>query len=626
MAYIKQIKDSSNVVHDIDAKKWDGHLFSEITDLVHGVVDTYVIPATKSSTTGYAAVVGASTTQVSTTISILKGLVSNPPSNDFDKFGVGDVVLMGATSDGTKNFDRWISNISGTGDSAVVTLDVLETEVQEHHHTFGVSKSKAITGVNITTNTTANVATVGTAVTNVLTGESGDYVTSVNYSTNASDKVTLDDNLAIEEGTSTEGVGHKHTITAHSHSVKFKPSSMVSQTVSAYTSLTSADYTPHSHSIVSVAGAFESDSASAITYVYDKKSTNTFVKSVKDATSTTATGNATPGTNEVALTTSTQVSTDAVGDIVKTTSAGEHTHSVTTTTTENVVKTVSLQVSVVTSVSHNITAPTVAANVVTSVTTTDKTFVTSANLTGTTTFVNNVTVDDSGILSFGAASVGISNSTDSIKGVSTITSTTQSAGSTSISYARAKQTYTSGTVGASGTAAKAGAHQHGFSHTHAIAKHKHTVDSHTHTYYKTIVSETDAAITALSTKTYTPHKHTNISAAGVQTNDSTPITYVTGGSTTNVVQNMKNTDQSCTVGNNTTGIETDTKYYKLTGDVKFPGLTMGTKTISTKSIIPAVDSGEKAIKSITFTSSSFVTDIVEGDGIKTSVNIGGTPS
>ncbi len=618
MAYIKQIKDSAGSIHDIDAKKWDGHLFSEITDLVHGVVDTYVIPETKSSISGYSDIVGSSTHQVTTTIGVLKGLVSNPPSNDFDKFGVGDVVLMGATSDGTKNFDRWISNVSGTGDAAVVTLDVLETEVQEHYHTFGVSKSKALTGVSATTNTTANVAKVGTAVTNVLTGESGSYVTSVNYSTNASDKVTLEDNLAIAEGTSTEGVGHKHTIAAHNHSVKFKPSSMVSQTVSAYTSLTSADYTPHSHSVVSVAGAFESDSASAITYVYDKKSTDTFVKSVKDATSTTATGGATPGTNEVALTTSTQVSTDTVGDIVKTTSAGGHTHTATTTVTTSVVTAATVQTSVVTSVSWSVTKPTVQTSVVTSVSwSVTKPTVQTSVVTGWS-----CSVDASGILSFGVTSGSQSEGSTTISA----TSGSQSAGSTTIKASRASQSRTYGTPTVTTTLSEDGAHQHGFSHTHSIDKHKHTVDSHTHTYYKTIVSETASAITALSTKTYTPHKHTNISAAGVQTNDSTPITYVTGGSTTSVVQNMKTSDQSCTVGNNTAGLETDSKYYKLTGDVKFPGLTMGTKTISTKSIIPAADSGEKAIKAITFTSSNFVTGIVEGDDIKTSVNKGGTPS
>ena len=67
------------------AEKWDGHTFSEVENLIHGVVDTYVIPETKSSSTGYGTVVGATTTQVSTTVGTLKGLVSNPPTPNLSK-------------------------------------------------------------------------------------------------------------------------------------------------------------------------------------------------------------------------------------------------------------------------------------------------------------------------------------------------------------------------------------------------------------------------------------------------------------------------------------------------------------------------------------------------------------
>lgn len=579
---IRQIKTSDSVVYTIDAPLWEGRRFSEIESMIHGVVDTYVIPAQTNGTGDYKDVVESAKAQVSISTNGLNTLTS---SNTNNTYKVGDVILMGATSDGKNNFDRWVSKVEGD----TIYLDVLETQVATHHHTIGVSysNSNALTGISTSSNTTYDIATVGSTVEKVLTGESGSYVTSIDYSDKESDIVTLEDDLVIAIATSENGVGHKHSIAAHSHSVKFKPSSMVSQNVSAYTSLSSANYTPHKHSVVSVAGAFESDSSSAFTYVYDKESTDSFIKTLTDASSTTDTGGATPDTNEVGLETTTQTSTDVVGDIVKTQSAGGHTHTATTTVTTSVVVSATVQSSVMTSVSWSITKPTVQASVVTS-------------------WVATVE-SETGILSFEAPRAS------------------QSAGSTTIKASRASQSRTYGTPTITTTISENGAHQHGFSHTHTIADHKHTVDSHTHTYYKTVASATGSAITALSTTTYTPHKHTNISAAGVQTDDSEAvITYVTGGDTTDVVQNMKNTEQSCTVENNTAALETDTKYYKITGEVKFPGLTVGTKTIGNTSITPAVDTGETAIRSITFTSSNFITGVslVSGEN-KTSPNIGG---
>jgi hypothetical protein len=579
---IRQIKTSDSVVYTIDAPLWEGRRFSEIESMIHGVVDTYVIPAQTDGTEDYKAVVESANAQVSISTNGLNTLTS---SNTNNTYKVGDVILMGATSDGTNNFDRWVSKVEGD----TIYLDVLETQVATHHHTIGVSYSNgnALTGISTSSNTTYDIATVGSTVEKVLTGESGSYVTSIDYSDKEADIVTLEDDLAIATATSENGVGHKHSIAAHSHTVKFKPSSMVSQNVSAYTSLTSANYTPHKHSVVSVAGAFESDSSSAFTYVYDKESTDSFIKTLTDASSTTDTGGATPDTNEVGLETTTQTSTDVVGDIVKTQSAGGHTHTATTTVTTSVVVSATVQSSVMTSVSWSITKPTVQSSVVTS-------------------WVATVE-SETGILSFEAPRAS------------------QSAGSTTIKASRASQSRSYGTPTITTTISEDGAHQHGFSHTHTIADHKHTVDSHTHTYYKTVASATGSAITALSTATYTPHKHTNISAAGVQTDDSeAAITYVTGGDTTEVVQNMKNTEQSCTVENNTAALETDTKYYKITGEVKFPGLTVGTKTIGNTSITPAVDTGETAIRSITFTSSNFITGVslVSGNN-KTSPNIGG---
>ena len=98
--------------------------------------------------------------------------------------------------------------------------------------------------------------------------------------------------------------------------------------------------------------------------------------------------------------------------------------------------------------------------------------------------------------------------------------------------------------------------------------------------------------------------------------------YLTGGSTTDVVRNLKDAEQSYTSTSSTPG--TDTKYYKLSGDITFPGLTLGKKTLSTTTVTPAVAGTEKAIKSITYGSSSnFVTGVTVDNSGKTSPNVGG---
>ena len=158
MAVIKQIKATNDSTpYDIDAKYWDGHQFSEITNLVHGVVDTYVIPAQTgtSATSDYKAIVESSAAQVTTTTAKL-GVLTGTPAASWDKFGVGDIVLMGATSDGKVNFDRWISSVDDSGN---VTLDVLETQVATHYHTFpthtlSTTSAKVLTSVKINTTTT----------------------------------------------------------------------------------------------------------------------------------------------------------------------------------------------------------------------------------------------------------------------------------------------------------------------------------------------------------------------------------------------------------------------------------------------------------------------------------------
>ena len=595
--------------HLIDAEYLGGHTFAEIESMVHGVVDTYVIPSSKKGTSGYESIVESAVNPINDVSKVtLDSLVKNKPS-DNEKYKVGDIILMEETSDGKKIFDRWISGVSEDGNT--ITLSILETQVATHHHKITTTSNKALTSIE-PTYTSNTVAKAGTTVNNVLTGDTGAYVTNVTYKTEGSDKGghTLD----VSSATSTDdgAVGHSHNIDAHTHSVKFKPSSMVSQTASAYTSLTSANYTPHTHSVVSVAGAFENDSA--ITYADGNGTTATFVKSVKDATTTTDTGSTSTstGSNTVGLSTTTQTSSDEVGDIVSTTSSGTHTHTATTTVTTSVVVSATVAASVVTSVSFSKgTLPTVAGSVITSVS------LSSSNVDVVGSWSASVVVDeqnpDNGVLIFNCTpTTAIDTAT------LTYTSASQSKGSLpSINAPRSAQSRTYGTPTFTTTISESGEHQHGFSHVHAIPEHTHSVNSHTHTYYKTVVSETENAYTVLSTKTHTPHKHTNISAAGVSVNDSEPIKYVTGGDTTSVVRNMKTSDQSCTVVS--TSLTTDSKYYRLVGDITFPGLDVATKTLTGVSITPAVDTKESAVKSITTTSDSFIYSVTE----KTSANIGG---
>ena len=606
---IKQIKIGDDL-YDIDATKWGGHKFTELSSLIYGGAETFVIPLSKSSASGYADIVNSTKTTLSTTKTILNGLMADGQANGGYK--LGDVILIEATSDGNKVFDRWISAVEGDN----VTLSVLETQVATHHHTVGVttSKAKALTGPTHTTTTNA-IPTVGSTKT-VLTGTSGEVITSVTYD---GDGVNT---LAIATATSDSadgGVGHSHTVNSHNHTVKFTPSTLVSQNVSAYTSLSSANYTPHTHTNATVAGAHVD--GSNITYVTGG-STGSFIKTLTDSSAVNTGDRAlTTNVNVDGLSTSTQASTDTVGSTVLTLSSGSHTHTVTTTTTESVITSVSLAGNVITSAKLNYTAPTVQASVITSVTYTSTRAVSSVNLTGTKTFFSSCSVDTAGVLSFETGTVAVSYDTTYV--VTTVHPTTksQSAGSTSLSVSSVSQNYTSDVVSASGSAASAGAHQHGFSHTHAIPAHTHGVAAHNHTYVKTVASTTGNAYISLTTNTYTPHTHTNVTVAGAHV-DGTAIKYITGGTTTDVVRNLKSVEQSYTSTNSAPG--TDKQYYKLSGNITFPGLTLGKKTLSTTTVTPAVAGDEKPIKSITYTSSNnFVTGVTVNNSGKTSTNIGG---
>jgi alkaline phosphatase len=133
---------------------------------------------------------------------------------------------------------------------------------------------------------------------------------------------------------------------------------------------------------------------------------------------------------------------------------------------------------------------------------------------------------------------------------------------------------------------------------------------------KSVTDATGIAYTSLNTSSYTPHSHGSVSVIANATNGS-EFTYVTGGSKTSVVVDLKGDSQSFTT--TSSSATTDTKYVRLTGDITFPGLTVSTKTLSTTTVTPAVAGTEKPLASISFTTGDFVTNVSD----KTSVNVGG---
>ena len=595
---IKQIKDSAGVAHDLDAKLWDGHSYSELTSMVHGVVDTYVIAAQTagSETDAYKAVVQSTAAQCSTTESNLNILTGASSTNTYK---VGDIVLMGATSTGTHTFDRWVSKISGT----TVYLDVLETQVATHTHNVTTGSAKALTGVSATNSTTANVAKVGSAV-SVVTSGTGVVVTGVAYNGTGSNTMKI-------ESVSSGGVGHSHTVNGHTHSITLGQTALVSQKANAFTSLVSVSLTPHTHgNNVNVAGT--PSNSTSFKYV-SGGSTATFIKTLKDSDDIAT------GENTTATSTGEQTLTTKEASTTTTGANGGHNHTLSSAQTDTLVTGATVAEKVITNVTiANNTS--VAANVVTSVTKVSKTVVTSAALTGVKTFVSTITVDASGVLSFNTASVGISAPTETVSCVNSITSATQSTGAPTLTLSYASQSVTTGKVAVSGTTTSVASHTHSFSHTHSIDSHTHSIAAHTHTYKKSVTDGTGNAYTSLTSANYTPHTHgNNVSVAGSRT-DGTAITVVTSGTTTQVVRNLV-TDKAFT--STSSAPETNEKQYKLSGDITCPALSVtlvSTHTLlSRDSITPADDGGAKAITSITFTSANFINSVTK----KTSTNNGG---
>lgn len=614
---IRQIKDSNNVVYTIDAPLWEGHRFSEVQSMVHGVVDTYVIPAQSNAADGsdYKKVVETSDAQVSIAKNKLNTLTSTT-----NAYKVGDIILMGATSDGKVNFDRWVSKVSGTGDSAIVYLDVLETQVATHHHTISTSSAKALTSVTPSA-TTINMATTG-ANTTVVTGKNAadvtsgwDFLTSVSYADDDEIEFTT------SSTSSSTNVGHAHTVNSHNHSVTIGNSNLVSSRVSAYTSLTSVNRTLHDHNTdATVAGSTTNDSTP--TTIVTGGGKTTVITSLTDSEQTTGENAAGSRTlnNNAGLTTVAQTSDDAIGDIVNTKSAGSHSHTLSSAETANVITSATVAAKVITNVTAT-NKTSVASNVVTGVTYVSTKVATGAAVGSTTSakFLNNVSVDGSGVLSFGGdnalTGVTVTYTSTYIGSVTSHSTATQSAAAPTLTLSSVSQSVSYGKVVVSGTISESGSHSHGFSHTHKIAAHTHAVPVHTHTYNKSIQNNTIDAYTSLTSVNRTLHSHAdNATVAGSTKNDASPTKIITGGSQTSVIETLVANKAFSTTSSRPT---TDTQYYDI--DIKYPGLTFKGKQFATKTITEASATTVKPIVSIGSSSADFINSVSE----KTSKNNGG---
>ena len=616
---IKQIQAPGLDPHDIVAKYLSGtsgdYSLDEILDLAQGVINTYVIKTQQDTPTNdYVNVVRSESSTISTTQEILRTLVGKTNA----VFKLGDIILMEETSDGKKVFDRWISAVDGDK----VNLAVLETQVATHHHTIDLSfsKSNALTGSDKTTYTKA-IPVVGDAV-SVVTS-----VTNINYPFLTSASLSGGNNeITLTSSSETGSVGHSHNIDSHTHTVTIKPSDLVVSSVSVYTSLSSANYTPHTHESTSVAAV--AVASTSFKYV-NGGDTTSVVRTLKDKSETTGSNSnaLVTNANTDGISTSTQVSGKNTGDAVVTTQSGNHTHTVSVTTGSSVVTSVDLAAKVVTSVSFN--AGAVQTKVVTGITTSSTTAATSwTNNVSTGSFLNSFTcsVDSSGVLSFSVTSANAVTEATKITASKTIkyldTITSQNQSPASLSAPVVNQSFNTDSVSLGVNVGESGSHSHGFTHTHTINSHTHTIESHTHSYNKSVMSETVNAYTSLSSANYTPHTHESTSVAAVAV-DSSPFKYVSGGNTTSVVRTLSSSDMSYT----TTGtqLSTDTKYYNIEGEIEFPSITVVSVKVSTTTsdITPASVGSERAIMSITFTSDSFVTGLSSGSDNKTSTNVGG---
>ena len=565
---IKKIRTAAGD-HLIDATYLGGHTFTEIEGMVHGAIDTYVIPASKDGVAGYDDIVKSGASEIGTTVTVLNSLVS--PANASGSYKLGDVILMGQESDGEKIFDRWVSAVDGED----ITLSVLETKVAKHYHTIGTSTGNALTGV-ATKNMTSVIPVVGDAVTVVSgNGIPAKVVTSVTHD----DKGEHDFTLTAESGDGS--VAHSHTVDSHAHDVSFNPKDFVGESVDTYTKLNTATYVKVTSSPVEVADVQSNDTT--ITYATGSGSTDTFVKTLKDSTLSTSEESLTTGANADGLST-------IEDDSLVTEEDGAHGHSVSVETTSDVVTSVTLVEKVMTGVSETHGSADVAETVVTSVASDsatvevfDKSKSKDASI-AVSSAAWSCGVEDDGVLVFDWSGNTMKNISDFTKEQTVVTSVTPNTSKQTgefeinLTPSYGDQTSTSGKVQSAGSANENGAHTHGFSHIHTIPSHTHTIAAHSHTYDKSVTDATATAYTSLSTASHTTHTHGTKTVVASVTDGNSAFTYVTGGEKTAVVKDLK--DDTLTYTSTSVGSVTDTKYVKLTGDITFPGLTVTSKALS----------------------------------------------
>ena len=515
---IKKIQDSTGVAHDIDAAYWGGHSFSEVVDTLHGVVETYVVFTSKSSTTGYNDLVNSTNTTSSIAKTTLLGLLDASTVN----IKVGDIILIEAPD----KYDRWVSAVDGTN----VTLSILETQVAAHHHQItvepntlpvigtnsnGASVSAAMTGVVVVSNSTiTNTKPTGEALPILADVTVAHSTTDLNASlsvANHSHNVSLTHNHTLTYGSA----GHSHTIGttpsstsssgAHSHTVYLTTGDSSTGTENSHThtlSITSnttdtvSSDTGHTHNLTLTSSSVATGSGSAHSHVVNLLTGSS--KTSNDGTHTHG-GSLTTGSSN-------------------TDSAGSHSHSITTTWS-----------AVATTTSY-------------------------ANITAVTTAkaaMAYASVDNSGILSFQYETITVSGNTGN--GGSHSHPYTGATGVTITNVNSAHQHSFTGVSGATTVAESSHTHQYK-SITGGSAL---TGGSHTHTYHN---------ITAITVNNGGAHSHTftGITAASTNSLGSHQHSYDKVKDTTGATA-LTNADVSCAQYN--TSVTTSGSAPAITGEI-----------------------------------------------------------
>ena len=134
---IKKIRTAAGD-HLIDATYLGGHTFAEIEGMVHGGIETYVIPLSKKSVSGYATIVNSTESTLTTTKTVLDSLIEGQAKGGYK---LGDVILIEATSDGKKVFDVALADI-------VVGIDINPYNNEAKLNVKSIKRLHAIINMN----------------------------------------------------------------------------------------------------------------------------------------------------------------------------------------------------------------------------------------------------------------------------------------------------------------------------------------------------------------------------------------------------------------------------------------------------------------------------------------------